>query len=155
MNVRRIEERDRARIEEFISRDPDHIARAMTADFFFEHASSPVLVSRPGWVQVGALALCFEDSVGVVFYVRLDIETISGPAGTEQSVRIHIQFDSAQPLRTARVLDQGFEVVRDRCRVAGAPRLVFDSIDGRLRDFCMKRFGFQPVPGTADLDLWL
>lgn len=131
--IRPIELEDWETIARMIERDPDHTARGMTADFFF---------------APGVMNLAFEDLHGPVFFVRLDPE-MSG------SVRVHIQFDTSQPLRTVRTLSTGFTIVKERCEVAGATRMVFDSLDGKLRQFCMRHFGFQAITGTADLELML
>lgn len=120
-------------ISRWIADDPDHRKKGMVPGFFLEART---------------LGLMFEDHCGPVFAVRLDPET----GGT---VRIHIQFDATQLLRTARGLAEGFLIVKDRAEVAGAKRLVFDSVYAPLIDFCQRRFGFQPVEGTNDLELAL
>lgn len=131
MIIRRINESDRARIQEWILADAEHAAKCMTADFFFVEQT---------------LCLCFCDATGPVFYVRLDPE-MNG------TVRVHIQFNPAQLLRTARMLKEGFPVVADRIKAAGAMRMVFDSVSYGLIDFCMNRFDFRRVAGTDDLEL--
>lgn len=136
MVIRQVLGSDLELIDQMIAIDEDHRAKGMTGDFF---------------LVPGALSLCFEDSAGPVFFVRLDPEM----GGSFSTVRIHIQFDLRFGMRTARLLTQGFAVVKDRCESAGARRMVFDSIDGKLRDFCCNRFGFKPISGTADLELEL
>ncbi len=135
MLIRKLLPDDRVILSRMIAADAEHTARGMTADFF--HVPPPNRIS-----------LCFEDDDGPVFYVRLDCESPT-------SIRIHMQFDEATPLRTARLLVQGFEVVKAKCQEAGAEHMVFDSLNARLREFCMRRFGFTPVSGTADLELEL
>lgn len=122
---------DRARLEEWIAGDDDHRRKHLNPDFFY---------------APNTLGLCFEDSWGPVFYVRMDPE-----AGS--LVRVHIQFESGQTLRTARTLAMGFAVFLDRVRQTSAKKLVFDSVSGRLRSFCINRFGFHVIPGSDDLEL--
>jgi hypothetical protein len=136
MNIRKLIPEDRAILTRMILDDPDHRARGVTPEFFD--------VPQPN-----KISLCFEDDDGPVFYVRFDCDE------APETVRVHIQFDQLHPLRTGRTLVLGFEVVKDRCLIAGAKRLVFDSISATLREFCMRRFGFQPIGGTADLELLL
>lgn len=138
MKIRKMLPGDRVLLAGMILRDPDHQARGVEPDFFFAHQ----------------LCMCFEDDKGPVFFARLDVE-IGANYHPIPSIRLHTQFDSDIPLRTARTLAAGFEVVKDRCRLADVERLVFDSIDGRLRDFCINRLGFKPVAGTADLEMAL
>jgi hypothetical protein len=133
MNIRQLTDFDKPTLEAWISRDPDHTARKLTAEFFF----TPM-----------TLSMMFEDDKGPVFAVRLDPE-MNG------SVRIHIQFDSGQMVRTARMLKQGFPIVRDRVQQSSARRMVFDSVAESLVDFCKYRFGFSEVEGTQDLELVL
>lgn len=133
MTIREIREEDKPAIEDWIEADDDHRGK-MTAEFFF----APL-----------ALGLAFEDDDGPVFYVRLDPEKTG-------AVRVHIQFGpAAGGLRTARMLTEGFFVVRERARMARARALIFDSITPRLREFCRRRFGFTAVEGTNDLFLAL
>jgi len=141
LNIRRLTEDDKPILKSMIAWDMDHTAKALQPEFFYAHG----------------LCLCFEDEDGPVFYVRLDCETSVNHPITQSpdTVRVHIQFDERIPLRTLRTLKQGFEVVKDRCRVAGARRMVFDSLSPHLRTFCRRRFGFRDVPGTADLELEL
>jgi hypothetical protein len=124
---------DRARLEEWISRDEDHLSKKLTAEFFY---------------QPGTIGMCFEDSWGPVFYVRLDPET----GGV---IRVHIQFNPGHALRTARTLAMGFGVFHERMRMTSAKTLIFDSVVEQLRTFCVNRFGFHAVPGGNDLSLEL
>lgn len=134
MKVRVLTDADRANITRMIALDVDHSAKQMTADFFYPDPADC------------RFALCFCDNDGPVFYVRFDIER-------DDTVRVHIQFDESTPLRTVRTFTEGFAVVKSRCQLAEARRMVFDSMNAGLRQFCIRRFGFQPVPGTADLEL--
>ncbi len=122
---------DRRRLTEWIEGDNDHRAKGLTADFFY---------------LPHTLGLCFEDSWGPVFYVRLDPEQ-------HHLVRVHIQFQPGQALRTARTLAMGFAVFLERVRLTEARRLVFDSVAPQLRTFCVNRLGFHAIPGTENLEL--
>lgn len=146
MNIRALRYHDRATINRFIATDAEHTAKGMTADFFFPEPPKHPTPMDP-CCQVKDLALCFEDDAGPVFYMLLATEA--------PDIRLHIQFDENMTLRTVRMLKQAYEVVKEKCRQAGAHKMVFDSINGPLRTFCMNHFGFQPVSGTADLEYTL
>jgi hypothetical protein len=129
VNIRKADTNDLPRIAQMLEHDADHMARQVKPEFFTAHD----------------LCFCFEDGKGPIFFVRLDPE--------QSSVRLHAQFSQLQPLRTAKSFSRALQLVKDRCKQAGASRLVFDSIDADLRSFCIKRFHFHPVSGTHDLAL--
>jgi hypothetical protein len=138
MRIRPLTDEDKLTITAMIARDLDHSAKGMTAEFFYP--------PRPEHIS-----LCYEDHEGPVFYVRLDVE----PPAT---VRMHIQFDSAPAMgqRTIFTLRWGFkELINEYLRGAGCERLVFDSINQSLREFCERIFHFKPVSGSADMELYL
>ena len=138
MRIRPLTEADKLTIAAMIARDPEHSAKGMRPEFFF--------------ADNGTLSICCEDDHGPVFFMRLD------PSPPE-SIRIHIQFDEdlGMAIRTAKTLIDSFDQVTAKCRrMPSCKRIVFESMSESLRRFfCRDRFGFRPVAGTADLELWL
>lgn len=132
-------QRDRRTIATFLINDAEHLAQNFTPEFWFDHHEH--------------LCLCFEDWLGPVFYVRLD--TLKDQGTGEGVVRVYIQFNGLEGMRTSRMLVSGFQIVRTACEKAGAERMIFDSMNGELRNFCIRKFGFQAISGTADLELRL
>lgn len=142
MRIRGLTEDDNFNITAMISRDPDHTAKGMTAEFFYPQ---PVL----GFPPPEQICICFEDKIGPVFYARLDVE----PPTT---IRLHVQFDSSplEARRTAFMLKWGFkELVRKYIHGSAAKRIIFESTAPSLREFCMSpALGFRPLAGTNDLE---
>ena len=129
VNVRRTSLLDAMVLADWISKDPYH--QDVRPEFF---------------LTADSMNLCFEDNHGPVFFLKLF------PVGG--SIRIYIQF-GVDPIRTARMLENGFPIVKECCRQAHANRMVFDSVSPKLVNFCVNRFGFHPIDGTQDLELSL
>lgn len=136
MMIRPVIDADKLLIESLIYGDADHAAKKMSAEFFFPAGEK--------------LSMCFEDKDGPVLFVRLDAEP-------PECIRMHVQFDCRPFMarRTIKMLTEGFPLVRQKCQTAKAKRLVFESTSASLRAFCEKHLGFQPVSGTADMEIVL
>lgn len=111
-------------INEWISIDPDHSAKGMTADFFR---------------QPDTVVFAIDDEDGPIMYFRLD------PINADV-VQLHTQFNERARARTAIALVRNFPEVRDRIRQSGAKYMVFDSMSPSLVRFCKRRFGFAFIP---------
>ena len=118
---------DRPIIDEWISRDPDHSAKGMTAQFFIDDALS-------------GFAVTSQDET--VMFVRVDFQG--------NTAKMHIQFDEGKPLRTARALIDNFPYVVKMLEAVGAHDLIFDSMSPKLTHFCVKYLGFSRVGDTND-----
>jgi hypothetical protein len=135
--LRPITDLDRAIIDEWIARDPEHSARMMTEAFFR---------------QPDSVNFACDDKFGPVMYFRLE------PVDAEIT-RVHTQFSSSSKpgnqRRTAVTLARAFVVITDLARKAGVHYLVFESTAPRLIAFCTKRFGFVHIADSNDylLDL--
>lgn len=127
MRCRKITESDKPTISKWISRDPDHSKKKMTAEFFFVPETLPFAI---------------EDETGVVMFVRIDLH---GAAAV-----MHIQFDEGERRRTAIALIKSFPIVRDSAKSVGARAIIFDSVSPSLIAFCKKRLGFQALPNVPD-----
>lgn len=121
MNIRPATEADVPMIQEWIGHDPEH--QGIAPEFFCE--------SIPGKAE----AMIFEDSIGPIFNVKL-----------ERVLRVHIQFDAGETLRTAKVLSQGFQWLLERAQNCGYSEVIFDSVSEPLIRFCEKRFHFERSP---------
>lgn len=118
--VRQTTEADRAEIQAWIDRDPDH--KGMSADFFIK-------------AEPGTECMTWEDEEGPILYFRIG-----------RALRVDMQFDGAQRDRTVRALSQGFPWLTDNAAKAGFFQMIFSSLSKSLIGFCKRRFGFQESP---------
>lgn len=120
-------------IDEWITLDPAHSARGMTAKFFH---------------QPDSLSFAIEDARGPVMFVRIDPLDAC-------SVRMHIQFDERERRRTVLALARAFPDVRERLHDSGTRYVFFDSVSEPLIRFCEKRFGFVRLADSDTYYLFL
>lgn len=125
VSFRCITDADKPIIDEWISRDPDHVARSMTSQFFFEPGFSFAIV----------------DYRDVIMFVRIDRK-----AADPERATIHIQFNQGHRRRTVAALLTGFPTVCEKLKAAGISTLVFDSVSPTLIAFCQKHIGFISDP---------
>jgi hypothetical protein len=120
--IRKIEDRDREMLWEWIQKDREHFEAGTTADFFFEPETE---------------SFVYEDELGPVFFVRLSQDLIASGL-----LRIDIQF-GADKKRTSSCMTEGFQSLVDRAKESGFKGMVFRSTSEPLIRFCVKRFSFE------------
>jgi hypothetical protein len=133
MNMRHITESDRETLKAWIEADPDHRGRVIP-DFFIppDPEKNPEAAAR--WAEQVTSCL-FEDHAGPVLFARFTC-----------AMRVDIQFNPAERVRTAIMLPQGFSWLLSQARQAHFSQVIFDSQDARLITFCDKKFGFKSSP---------
>lgn len=126
INFRIPDETDIPTIATWIASDPEHSAKGMGPEFFFQDCQ---------------LSLVLGDDQGPGIYVRVDPEA-------PDSVRIHIQF-SPNEVRSAKTLLRAWPEFSQRIWDSGVKRMVFESKSQLLAAFCKRAFHFRRV-GTSD-----
>ena len=120
MKLRRLEESDKEMIAEWVRVDTDHKDYA------------------PDWIYSGDKKEKFilEDSNGPILGFRIG-----------KSLRVDIQFDETERIRTAKGLIEGFAWLLHAADKAGFTEVIFQSKSKPLINFCKKRFQFVESPG--------
>lgn len=118
MRIRRATDADRPWIETLIAQEPLH---THTSDFYFEPGTESHIA---------------EDSQGRVLIFRLNTGV----------VEMDMDFDKNERLRTAKVLSQGFPIVKQAAKSKNMKVLIFNSNSEQLIKFCENNFGFQSNP---------
>lgn len=119
--LRPVEERDRALLEQWISRETAH-AGHLTPDFYIGRAYA------------------LEDGNGyVLLFLRTDV-----------TARLHMEFSEATTTcsraRMVEALSSGFDWLAARLRGNGIEEMVFDSQSRSLRIFATHTLGFEAMP---------
>jgi|GEM_PF-2276416 len=125
--VREATEDDRKLLEEWIAADPDHAAKKVQPEFFYE--------KQPG---VGCYLLC--DAEGPIYFWK-----------TSNVVRLDAQFGpsehSADKLRNRDALIEGMDWLARMCAAKGATEILFDSVVPLLRRLAIRQMGCEAMPG--------
>jgi hypothetical protein len=118
---------DKAQIQDWISKDPDHTGRC-EPEFWL-----------PGEEKVRQFVV--QDSCGDIFYVR-----------AENILRLHIQFAPDQRVRTARAISEFTPLIASGAKKEKYKQLIFESVFQPLIQFLEKR-GFHSSPAEQVMDL--
>jgi len=125
--VRLATESDAPLIAAWIAADPDHRAKGMEPEFFYEFEAG-----------VGCYALCDEE--GPVYFWR-----------TSNVVRLDAQFGPAQSeadrARNRNALVDGMDWLATMCAARGAVEILFDSAAPLLRSLAIHVMGCDALPG--------
>jgi hypothetical protein len=130
IEFRVLAESDKELLKNWIAADPEHSAKGMTPDFFFNPTS---------------ISMAIGDYSGPGIFVRVDPEAPS-------SVRLHIQF-SDNEVRSGKAMLRGWPTFSQGIWNSGVKRMVFESKSPLLIGFCKRCFGFSKVEGTDDYEL--
>lgn len=118
--IRKVSDSDRETVTKWLLKDEYH--KHLTPEFF--------LVQEPN-----TELMCFHDERGPVLFVKL-----------ERALRVYIQFDHDEKVRNAKMLVEGFPWLKQMAKSSGFRQVIFDSVSGKLVNFCMKRLGFRKSP---------
>lgn len=118
MKLRRATDEDKPWINTIIAKEASH---NHTADFYFEPGTE-------AWIV--------DDDGKALLIFRLNTKL----------VRVDIDFDPEQRLRTAKALAAYFPVVKDAAKKKGLTQMIFDSNSETLIRFCGDHFGFRANP---------
>lgn len=133
-NVRATTEADRALIQAWIDKDPDH--KGMSAGFFINPPDGHKCIEEPcDHCEQGTECMVWEDEQGPILYYRI-----------ARALRIDMQFDNEQRDRTTKALTQGFPWLAGQAKRAGMLQMIFSSVSKSLIAFTKKRLGFQESP---------
>ena len=131
--LREVDERDYARLEEWIAADPYH-ASLFDPDYFLGREAN-----GEGEMVADPRASCYalEDGQGTVFYIRLS-----------RATRVNIQFPPVanhnQRKRVAMGLMQGMAYLEVALSRAGSEEWIFNSNAPQLRHLAENALSFKP-----------
>lgn len=111
--------------------DEELLALALSRD---EHHkdTAPEFFTRPGTV-----CKVYEDESGPICWVR-----------GSKALRLDIQYlDNENTKRNMKAMLAGFDALAEKARENGFTEVTFCTNSDMLKKFCIKRFGFEEVPG--------
>ena len=131
--IRHVTEEDRELLKQWIAADADHRGR-VTPDFFIPPNPDTDPRGSAEWGKRVNSCL-FSDQSGPVLFSRFTC-----------AMRVDIQFNPVERVRTALMLPKGFQWLLTQAHEAHFSQVIFDSTDARLIAFCDKNFGFKSSP---------
>lgn len=118
MNLRKLQESDRALLAQWMAADDYH--KGFSTDLFFEP---------------GTETLVFVDEHGPILFVNL-----------AKAIRAFVQFAPEAEARTRVALPEAFNFVAVRGKKSGFREIIFESLSRPLIVFCKRYLGFRKSP---------
>ena len=90
------------------------------------------------FVQPGTVCKVYEDELGPILFAR-----------GAKSLRLDLQYvDNDDVKRNMKAMLEGFDSLAKKAADNGFTEVVFTTNSEMMRKFCIKRFGFEDVPGN-------